>query len=256
MLYLNSLSGFLLSNALIVLLSVIAYLLKTKVNDSRLLRIITGVMCLILTVQTVLTYITFSSDAVHPDFSKALLVVLISASVIYAVSLRLEPIARISGAVAGILVLAVLIAVLTNTGIYSFANLKAASFDGDFNLCQALKCLDLPLIYLTLNERTGGKTDKALFGSIISAYAVSSFLLVFLYLSEGTAFNGYYYPVFELFQLSKIGSFSRLDIIFTGSVLLALFLKCSVLFYCGLYGITGGKYEKNSFNGCNFNRND
>ena len=195
--------------------------------------------------QTVLSYVIFTKIAVHPEFSVALLIVLILASVIYAASLKLEALARFSSFCVFVLISALIIAALTNLNAFNLKYLNALSFEIKGGLYNYVKCFDLPVIYALVSKRVNEKSIEALKRSLAYSYAVSLVILLFCFCIMGTAANVYGYPSFTLFQLSRAGSFSRLDILFTGSMLLALFLKCSVLLYCGLWGIAGDKFEKN-----------
>lgn len=230
--------SFLLSFALCIAVQYVS-----KINKPAMLFL--GIISILLTLQTVLSYVLFIKKAVHPEFSQPLLIVLIISSVIYAASLKFEALSRFSLFSGALLITALLFAVFTNVKVFSINNVNAISFENGFTLYNYVKCLDIPVIFTVLYSRINGDRRKALFESIGFSYAVSFVLLVFFFGVMGTAARVYEYPTFRLFQLSKIGSLSRLDIVFTGSVLLALFLKCSVLLYCGLYGITGGKFEKN-----------
>lgn len=231
---------FVLSFGLFLAVALLLNRLKSKTA-----MFISGLFCLALTALTVFGYVEFTSKAVHPSFGSALLVALIAAAVIYAVSLRIEALSRFSLFCAATLAFALMISVLTNLKGFRFEYLKAVEFDISLNLLAAIECLDMPLIYFLLCGRVKSPPllhyKKALLASFVSAFLI----LVMCYGVMGNAARNYVYPAFTLFQLSEIGSFTRLDIAFTGSAVLALFLKCSVLTYCGIYGITGGKFEKN-----------
>lgn len=233
----NSLADFALSFALSVILCVAAARITVP-------KIIAGVLALILTFQTVLTYLNFTKSAVHPEFSQPLLIVLICASVIYAASLKIEALSRFSAFSAAVIVLALLIAVLTNLNAFNINYLNALSFEVKDTAYNYFKCIDLPVVYAIVSPRVNKNAQSALFKSIAYSYSLSLVILLFCVCIMGTAADIYPCPAFTLFQLARVGSLSRLDILFTGSALLAMFLKCSVLLYCGIYGLTGGKYEK------------
>ncbi len=213
-------------------------------NPNKTVLFVLGLISVGLMLQTVLSYLLFIKNAVHPEFSQALLLILVISSVIYAASLKIEALARFSVMCGAVLVSALLIAVMSNLKAFDLEFLNAVSFEIKGKPYNYVKCLDLPVIFALLSSRVNENKSIALFESTALSYSVSLFVMLFFFGVMGTAANVYKYPVFSLFQLSKIGALTRLDIVFTGSALLALFLKCSVLLYCGLYGITGGKYEK------------
>lgn len=223
----------------------LALSVEKTVKKCRSINFFLGIISILLMLQTVMTYIVFIKTEVHPHFSSVLLVLLIIASVIYAAYLKIEPLARFSSFCAAVLILSALTAVVTNFSNMSVANFKAVNFETYFDLYTCIKCFDLPVVYLLLCRFTREKPAKALKLSVVVAYIAAFVCVIAVSAVAGNAAKIYGYPFFNLFRLSEIGSFSRLDIIFTGSMILALFLKCSVLLYCGIIGISGDGFEKN-----------
>jgi hypothetical protein len=103
-----------------------------------------------------------------------------------------------------------------------------------------------PIILLSLGKKVNGDVTKSYFGGITAAF-LSIFLLVFLCMSvmgEGGSLQAY--PIFTLFQMASISTFSRLDMVHTAFWVFAVFVKGSVLIYCASSSVKSFSHRNKS----------
>lgn len=184
----------------------------------------------------------FAASRLNPDSSMIFFIIIISAAVCYAAVMGIESLGRFGVFCGVVLVIAVFIVAVFNIdnidmiNFYPFfGNSRTEIFE---NSAVITSNSIEPALLLSLSRRVNGKQSKPLFFGIIAAFA-TIFLLIFLCLGVlGSAVSLQSYPIFTLFQMASIGSFSRLDMFHTAFWIFGLFLKCSVLVYASSIAIT------------------
>ena len=178
----------------------------------------------------------FASSGVYPESSMTFVIILITAAVCYSAVLGIESLGRFSlfcGAVLFFVAAVVILANLKNINPVNyypvFKNSRREIYEN--SLVFASNSLE-PAVFLSLCTRVNGKKAKPLFFGITASYLLI-FLIMFTCIGVmGGAGELYAFPVFTLFQLASVGTFSRLDMIHTAFWVFSLFLKSSVFIYC------------------------
>ncbi len=240
-------SGSVLNLAVKVLLSFLLCFLAYIVGkaDVRRIRYLLYGLSAAVIIAGVIEYIAFLSKETQPDVPHWAVVLLLAIAVFYAARLGIQPLARFSAFCMVLLVIGLLLVVISNLKGVHLYHLKATDTEIKIVWYEWISLLDLPLLYLLLQRRCNDRTDKPLFWSVTSA-GVAALLIYSLCLAVmGTAVRHYDYPVFHLFQLAGIGSFTRLDIFMTGNELLGLFLQSAVLISAAATMEKERKREKN-----------
>lgn len=160
-------------------------------------------------------------------------VVLITIAVAYCSSLGIEAVGRF-GFFCGLIVVAVVATVLV-LNIRSFHAINFFPLGDSAQNTVLMNALifcsnsNEPVILLALGKRTNGDIALPYFGSVIASFFSVLLLIAWSIGVMGSGATMQAYPVFTLFQLASIGSFSRLDIVHVAFWILALLVKASVL---------------------------
>ncbi|MGN0531960.1 MAG: GerAB/ArcD/ProY family transporter [Eubacterium sp.] len=160
-------------------------------------------------------------------------VILITIAVAYCSSMGIEAMGRF-GFFCGLIVVAVVatVLVLNAHSFHAINFFPLGDSDKKTVLMNALifcSNSNEPVILLALGKRTNGDITKPYFGSVIASFCSVLLLIACSIGVMGSGATMQAYPVFTLFQLASIGSFSRLDIVHVAFWILALLVKASVL---------------------------
>lgn len=226
----GSLLNIVVKALLSVLLAAVAYLLCAKVPEvGKRLRYPLCVAAVLITVSGAIEYVAFLSEETYPDVPHWVVIVLFALAVIYAARLGTQPLARFSAFCMALLVIAVLLVVCSNLKGVHLYNLKAPEMRMQLEWYEWIALLDVPVLYIILYEQTAKRNLKPLGWAVAGANLTAIGVYAICIAVMGTAIRRYDYPVFHLFQLAGIGSFTRLDIFLTGNELIGLFLQSALL---------------------------
>ncbi len=219
--------GFLFQFALSFVLSGAAYVIsKTNRISGKVRRAYLTVFCILLTGATVFTLLDFKERAISLNVPDVFAAVLLCSAVLYSASLGMEAVARFSQFSAFIIVAAVFLGTAVNIRrVNNFSEIRPEIYG--ISPLSIIKCFDIPVLYLLYSPYVKGKKEKALAGSVIASYSVSFVLYLICFFVLKSSAEYYPYPVFTLFQLGEIGSYNKLDILFTAPLVCALFVKLS-----------------------------
>ena len=221
--------------------SMLAELILRKVKIRGAVSFLLFLSAMLLTVQSLVSYISFINEAVHPDFSGILLIILTVSAIIYSVSLKSNALARFSSFCCILIIVSVVTVLLSNIKNFHIDYITSTDFKPSFNMYSLIKCLDTPIMYMAFSSKDSGNSFKALKLSVAASYAFIGVIMLFVICICGTAESYYSYPVYTLFRLAGIGTLTRLDILFTSSTLFALLFKCTALTDAGLIFFKRGK---------------
>ena len=184
-------------------------------------------LCLIPALATVYSISDFKENAVVINVSPVLSLALITAAVLYCASLGIQAPARLSGMCALLLTISLLTGILSNIKGADFKNIMELKCSGILPL-DVIKCLDIPLLYLRFCEYASGNKKRALALSVVLPFVLAGAVHSACAIVLKQAVDLYHYPVFTLFQLGQIGTYNKIDILFTAPMLTAVFLKLSL----------------------------
>ena len=180
----------------------------------------------------------FASNRLNPHTTLLLFVVIMAVAACYAAYLGLAALGRFAAFCAAALVLIIAAVLLLNIGNTAWINFFPLRENQPISMLKnslifAANSVE-PVLYPALADKTGAGRGKALFGAVCSAYAGIIVLVGLCIGVLGAGASLRPYPVFTLFQMTALGGFSRLDVLYTAFWVFAVFLKCAVLLYCAV----------------------
>ncbi len=101
-------------------------------------------------------------------------------------------------------------------------------------------------IFLVLADRVviGGRRFGAFYGAMGCSYLTTSLLFLFAIGVMGDAAGLQAFPIYTLSQLAGSGSMVRMDALYTGFWIFAIFIKAALLIYCAAVTLPGsGGYK-------------
>jgi hypothetical protein len=202
---------------------------RKKPEESLFVRIIFGIYLIALAVFRIYAYLRFSGEAVKTDVSPVIILVMLTVFSLYAAHLGIQALARFSFVAVIFIACAYLAAVALNANNYTLSDISITRGSFSF-IADWLMCLNTPVVYILLCHHTKGNSSRALYASTAVAYSAAFIVYGLCILSMGAAAGVYSYPVFRFVQIGYIGSFTKPDIIYYATWLMALFLKLGTCF--------------------------
>ncbi len=216
--------SFVFQLALSSVLALAAYRIsKAGINCSRRRLVPFGI---ILAGTTAISLFDFKENAISLNVPDILIAAVFSAAVLYSASLGTEAVARFSQFSASILIISLFLGIVCNIRRVNFSDEIKPEIYG-ISPISIIKCLDIPVLYLIFSPCTKGKKEKALAASLAVSYAFAFLLYFMCFFVLKNAAKYYHFPVFTLFQLGEIGSYNKLDIMYSAPLTAALFTKLS-----------------------------
>lgn len=213
-----------------VLLFSAYYLSKRLDYSKRYFKSFICALCIVLSVMTFFSIIDFKQRAISLKLPSLLIIIVILASAVYCASLGIQGLLRFAPLCLFIIALSSLTGMFSVLSSADFSELSKVNFKSLVPL-DLIKCFDVFIVYSLLfneleNERL--KTfSLSLLGSYLSAIAIYAVCISVV----GKAQKYYPYPIFTMFQLGSIGSYNKLDILFTSPFLTGAFLRLSIFIY-------------------------
>lgn len=166
-------------------------------------------------------YFIFTKTVSHTDVPIWLIMALFVVFSLYAGLLGTEAVARFSAL--GLIVVLLFIIVAIHTNLKAFrADFLAVLPRTKITALPLLRCADVPLFYLLLAPRTADKKGRALLVGNAVPYALFALVILMCRAVMGRTAEIYRAPVFALYQLGEIGTFTKLDILYVCAVLVLL----------------------------------
>lgn len=167
---------------------------------------------------------------------------------VYAASMGIEGISRFSGFSFILIVLAVGLVIGFNVGNFEIVSLFPVVSTSWGTILKNALTLSAntaeTVIFLALADNVLKKAATAFFSAMSAAYFSAVVLFVFSVGVMGAAAGLQAFPLYSLSQLASTGSFTRLDVLYTGLWIFAIFIKASVLIYCAGECLPGEKRKR------------
>lgn len=189
----------------------------------------------------------FASSRINPDSSMIFFIIAIVLAGCYCAVLGIEGISRF-GAFCGVLLLITVSFVLA----FNIDNLHSVNYypvnpnsrlDMLKNAFVMTSNTAEPVVLLVLANRVNGSKIKPYLAGMTASYISIFVLIAFVIGVMGSSSNLQSYPIFTLFQMASVGSFSRLDMLHTAFWVLSLLLKSSVFIYSSSVSIKAFKHS-------------
>ena len=208
-----------------------AHFLSKKFDfSSRGFRLFAGALCLVLAALTFYSVIDFKESAISLKMPSILIFFIILLSALYCAYLGLYGLVRFAPVCFSIVFISAVIGVLSVVKTVDFSSISGEVFKG-ISVFNLLKCVDVFALYLLIADESEQGRIKPFSLSVLASY-LFAFAVYFVCASVvGNAQKYYPYPLFTMFQLGSIGSYNKLDILFTSPFLTGAFLKLCVFLY-------------------------
>ena len=239
-----------LSYALTLLFSLpVVFCIKNGKNPlkNQIVSVLYSILYIWLSGVNISRFSYFASSRFTPNLSMIFFIFIICACALYCSSLGIEGISRF-GSFCGVLLIVTVIMVM----VFNFKNIEMLNYYPIYSN----STLDIVknsfvmtsnsteiILLLALSKRVNGDVIKPFVSSITASYFVIFLLIFFVIGVMGSSSSLQAYPIFSLFQLASVESISRLDALHISFWVLALLLKCSVLFYCSSSIMTKYKFK-------------
>lgn len=227
------------SMLILIILSIPTYLCVKKgitPFNNRVLSVLFSLYFCFFCAITISRFAYFASSRMNTELSMIVVIVMISVSMLYGAYLGFESIGRFGFICAVLLAITLLVVLGLNAKNIFDINFYPLIINDKMTIINNSILFAAnsvaPAYLLVLSSRVNGNSTKPYFISIVVSYLVIFVLVLFCIGVMGDSAQLQSYPIYSLFQLASIGTFSRLDMLHTAFWILSVLLKCSLLIYC------------------------
>lgn len=178
----------------------------------------------------------FASTTLNPDSRAWMFSAVIAVCALYGACLGIEGLARFSAFGFVLLAGSILVALFCNFKNYQEINLyPVIENNGDGILKNILLITGNSseiALFLCLSKKVNGRAVKPYVWSVITAFFTIFMLMLFAVGVMGDAAALNTFPIYTLFQLSKIGLFERMDVLYISFWIFGIFIKSVLFIYC------------------------
>lgn len=222
--------------AVIALPAVLCVAKGKCVFDNKILGALYGLYFIFSGAINVSKFAVFASAELSQSAIIAVLAGLMILAGAYAASLGIEAISRFGSMVFVLTLISIVALIALGSGEFSYLNIfpitqnpvDSVAQNMLFSVCSTNEIV----LYIALAPKINGKTVKPFYLSQIAAYFTAALLIAFTVGVLGDTASLSAYPLFEVAQLSKLGSGERLEVIYTSLWIFAVFLKVTLFIYC------------------------
>ena len=183
----------------------------------------------------------FASTTLNPETKAWLFVVIIAVCAWYCCKLGIEALTRFAGFAFLLTVIGIIFVVSMNIKGYREINLYPVVTNSTGVILRNAVILSsntAELAYLLcLKDRVNGYALKSFVGGIIGAYATLFTIILIMLGIMGDGARLEDFPVFTLFQMTKINYLERLDVLHISFWITGIFIKTVLLQYCAAISI-------------------
>lgn len=222
--------------ALVSLPAVLCAVSGKSVMNNRVLKVFYGLYFIFSGAVNISKFAVFSSTELNQNAKIAVLAGFMILACTYAASLGIEAISRFGSMVFVITLIGFAGLIAEGAGDFSYLNLFPVTQNSGesilrniiFSVCSTNEIV----LFIALAPKINGKTTRPFYFSMAASYIVVMLLIAFTVGVLGDTASLSAYPLFEMSQLSKLGSGERLESIFTALWIFAVFLKVTLFLYC------------------------
>lgn len=222
--------------ALISLPAVLSAAKGVSVMDNKVLRVFYGFYFIFSGAVNIAKFALFSSTELNQSAKIIVLAGLMIAACAYAASLGVEAVSRFGSMVFFITLLGIFGVMAEGAGDFSYLNLFPVTQNSGrsilMNILFSVCSTNELVLFIALAPKVNGKTAKPYYFSLTVSYLALMLLIGFTVGVLGDTASLSAYPLFQVSQLSKLGTGERLEVIFTAMWIFAAFLKVTLFLYC------------------------
>lgn len=214
-----------------------------SVTDNRILSSVYGLYFIFSGAVNIAKFAIFSSTELNQSAKIAVLAGFMIVACTYAASLGIEAISRFGSMVFVITLIGMAGVIAEGASDFSFLNLFPVTQNPNENIVRNIlfsACSTNEIVlYIALAPKINGKTAKPFYFSLGASYLAAMVLIAFAIGVLGDTASLTAYPLFEVSQLSKLGSGERLEAVFTALWIFTAFLKVTLFLYCAGISFAG-----------------
>ncbi len=229
--------------ALVSLPAVICAAKGKSVTDNRILSSVYGLYFIFSGAVNIAKFAIFSSTELNQSAKIAVLAGFMIVACTYAASLGIEAISRFGSMVFVITLIGMAGVIAEGASDFSFLNLFPVTQNPNENIVRnilfSVCSTNEIVLYIALAPKINGKTAKPFYFSLGASYLAAMVLIAFAIGVLGDTASLTAYPLFEVSQLSKLGSGERLEAVFTALWIFTAFLKVTLFLYCAGISFAG-----------------
>lgn len=229
--------------ALVSLPAVICAAKGKSVTDNRILSSVYGLYFIFSGSVNIAKFAIFSSTELNQSAKIAVLAGFMIVACTYAASLGIEAISRFGSMVFVITLIGMAGVIAEGASDFSFLNLFPVTQNPNENIVRnilfSVCSTNEIVLYIALAPKINGKTAKPFYFSLGASYLAAMVLIAFAIGVLGDTASLTAYPLFEVSQLSKLGSGERLEAVFTALWIFTAFLKVTLFLYCAGISFAG-----------------
>ena len=222
--------------ALVSLPAVVCAAKGKSITNNKILSAFYGLYFIFSGAVNIVKFAVFSSSELNRSAKIAVLAGFMVIACTYAASLGIEAVSRFGSMVFVITLIGVAGVIIQGAGDFSYLNLFPVTQNSGesilnniiFSVCSTNEIV----LFIALAPKVNGKTAKPFYFSLSASYLVMILLIAFTVGVLGDTASLSAYPIFEVAQISKLGSGERLEAVFTAFWIFAAFLKVTLFIYC------------------------
>lgn len=222
--------------ALVSLPAVISAVKGKSVMDNKILSTLYGLYFVFSGAVNIAKFALFSSTELNQSTKTAVLAGLMIIACAYAASLGVEAVSRFGSMVFVLTLLGIIGVMAEGSGDFSYLNLFPVTQNSVENIMMNILfsvCSTNELVlFIALAPKVNGKVVKPYYSSLAVSYLTMMLLIGFTVGVLGDTASLSTYPLFQVSQLSKLGTGERLEAVFTALWIFAAFLKVTLFLYC------------------------
>lgn len=178
----------------------------------------------------------FASTTLNPDSRAWMFSAIIAACALYGAYLGIEGLSRFSAFGCTLLAGSILVALFCSLKNYQEINLYPVIVNDNEGILKNILLMtgnsSEIALFLCLSKKVNGKAVRPFVWSVIASFFTMFILFLFTVAVMGDAATLQAFPVYTLFQLSKIGIFERIDVLYISCWIFGIFIKSVLLVYC------------------------
>lgn len=197
------------------------------------------------------TFSYFASTTLSPDTQSWIFAVFICVCAFYCACLGIEALSRFSFFAFILMVSAIAVILCSNLKSFEEVNLYPVinnSRSNIFTNALYLSCNTSEIaVFLCLYDRINGGSIKSFVSSVTASYLTVFVLFLFMLGIMGDSASVLSFPLYSMFQLSKLTGFERLDVLHISFWIMAVFVKSALYVYCAAVSVKPFKNKHKCF---------
>lgn len=193
----------------------------------------------------------FASTMLNPETQGWVFAIIVCLCAFYGASLGIEALSRFSAFCFILLLIAICSVFLCNIETFDYLNLYPIVKNSHQTMLKNIIVFSSNTsevaLYLCLYRKVNGNAQRHYIRAITIAYLTVFLLLLFIVAVMGNNATLQEFPFYSFFQISKFGSYERLDVLHISFWIMGVFVKAVAMVYCAAFSIQKKPSRKSCF---------